>query len=379
MGRGPEGRKEAVLVNVLGISCYYHDAAAALLCDGELVAAAEEERFSRRKHDSGFPARAMDFCLRRAGLGARDVDWVAFYEKPLVRFERILRSVVATAPRSSSVFREAMISWMGEKLWIKAQVVKELGISPEKILFVEHHASHAASAFFCSPFRDAAILTVDGVGEWTTATLGTGVADWDGSGENRLQVMSEMRFPHSLGLLYSTFTAFLGFEVNEGEYKVMGLAPYGQPRYLDKIHQLARVAQDGSLELELRYFAYPYSARRPFSQRFLDLFGPPREPDAEFFLPNPPHPSQALADRSSYYADVAASIQRFTEDALVRMATHLRRQTGMRALCMAGGVALNSLANSRILLEAGFDDVFVQPAAGDSGGSIGAALYTWHV
>src|SRR5574341_1685516 len=235
-------------MHILGISCYYHDAAAALLRDGVLVAAAQEERFTRKKNDPGFPARAIAFCLRQAGIQAGDLDYVVFYEKPFLKVERIISSVLATFPRSMRVFREALLVLLKDKLWIKDRIRQHLAIDPGKILFVEHHLSHAASAFFCSPFREAAILTVDGVGEWTTAAMGIGLADWNGGGQNKLALFQEVRFPHSLGLLYSAFTAFLGFEVNEGEYKVMGMAPFGRPKYADKVYKLIRVENDGSFE-----------------------------------------------------------------------------------------------------------------------------------
>ncbi|MBI4166753.1 MAG: hypothetical protein HY508_13585 [Acidobacteria bacterium] len=369
-------------MNILGVSCYYHDAAAALLQDGVLVAAAEEERFSRIKHDSGFPLRAIQFCLDHVGITARDIDYAVFYEKPLVKFERILTTAVGTFPRSASAFSEAMVAWFDQKLWIKSSLRKHLGLPSDKLLFADHHTSHAASTFFCSPFRDAAILTVDGVGEWTTTALGAATANWDGKSENAINLTHEIRFPHSLGLLYSTFTAFLGFEVNEGEYKVMGMAAYGKPRYLDKVHKLLRVSEDGSFHLDMKYFSYHRSDRESFSQEFTRLFGEPRDPDSEFI---PPDAEAAFAGReaeirsSQYYADVAASIQSATEDILLKMARYLCRQTGKKALCMAGGVALNSVANGRILRESGFEDLFIQPAAGDSGGAVGAALYAWHV
>ena len=368
-------------MNILGVSCYYHDAAAALLQDGMLTAAAEEERFSRVKHDSGFPHRAIQFCLDYAGIAARDLDFVVFYEKPLVKFERILTTAVGTYPRSSRAFAEAMIAWFDEKLWIKNSLRKHLEVSSEKVLFADHHTSHAASAFFCSPFREAAILTVDGVGEWTTTAMGTATADWDGEGENAIHLSHEIRFPHSLGLLYSVFTAFLGFEVNEGEYKVMGMAAYGRPRYIDKVYQLLHVSEDGSFHLNMKYFSYHFSDHQSYSHRFLHLLGDPRDPKSEFIPPD----SESAAGRESevrasqYYADVAASIQYVAEDILLRMTRHLHRQTGLTSLCMGGGVALNSVANGRILRESGFEELFIHPAAGDSGGAVGAALHAWHV
>ncbi|MET0395690.1 MAG: carbamoyltransferase N-terminal domain-containing protein [Longimicrobiaceae bacterium] len=369
-------------MHVLGISCFYHDAAAALVRDGVVVAAAEEERFSRRKHDPRFPRRAVDFCLEHAGIAAGDLDYVVFYEKPLVKFERILTTALRSFPRSWKSFGESMVAWLDEKLWIKAVIQKELGIAAERILFTEHHTAHAASAFFCSPFASAAVLTVDGVGEWTTTAAGTATAAWELGGRNAIHLTHETRFPHSLGLLYSAFTAWLGFEVNEGEYKVMGMAPYGEPRYQDRVRRVVRVAADGSFRLEMEYFAFHRSSEHSYSARFVDLFGPPRDPRAEF-VTRLTHPGRAAdpreLERNQYYADVAASIQRVVEDALVAMAAHLRRTTGETRLCMAGGVALNSVANGRILREAGFDELYVQPAAGDAGGAVGAALYAYHV
>ncbi|MDP9268949.1 MAG: hypothetical protein M3P27_11585 [Acidobacteriota bacterium] len=368
-------------MNILGISCYYHDSAAALLQDGVLVAAAEEERFSRKKHDPSFPEHAVKFCLEMGGIEAKALDYVVFYEKPFLKFERILHTTIASFPRSWELFREAMIGWMNEKLWVKDHLMSSLGLPADRVLFVDHHMSHAASAFFCSPFREAAILTIDGVGEWTTAATGRATADWDGSGRNRIKLEQQLRFPHSLGLLYSAFTAFLGFEVNEGEYKVMGMAPYGRPRYLDKVARLADVAADGSVRLNLAYFRFPCSFRQTYSRRFTDLFGEPRDPRMEFRVSadGKGGADPATLEKNQYYADVAASIQAFTEDVLLKMARHVRRQTGLPALCMAGGVALNSLANGRIVRESGFEQVFIQPAAGDSGGAVGAALYAYHV
>ena len=367
---------------ILGVSCFYHDAAAALIDDGAIVAAAEEERFTRKKHDYGFPSQAIAFCLSQAGITADDLDCVVFYEKPLVKFERILVTTLGAFPRSWRTFGEAMITWFDEKLWIRALLEKRIGVPAEKILFTEHHMAHAASAFFCSPFQEAAILTVDGVGEWTTTAMGTGKAAWNGRGENSIKLFREMRFPHSLGLLYSAFTAFLGFEVNEGEYKVMGMAPYGEPRYQDKVYKVVDVKGDGSFALNMRYFSYHYSSERTFSSKFVDLFGEPRNPESEFItqMTHPAAPDgKAEMDRNQHYADVAASIQRVTEDILLKMANQLCEETGLKQLCMAGGVALNSVANGRILRETGFEDLFIHPAAGDSGGAVGAALYVWHV
>jgi carbamoyltransferase len=367
-------------MNILGVSCYFHDAAAAVLRDGVLVAAAEEERFSRKKHDPDFPARAIDFCLERAGLRASDLDWVVLFEKPFLKFQRLLLSTMQTFPRSHKVFREAMVAWFGDKLWVKHHLQRHLGVPPEKVLFSEHHVSHASSAFFCSPFEEAAILTVDGVGEWTTASLGVGR-------ENSITLLEEMRFPHSLGLLYSAFTAFLGFEVNEGEYKVMGMAPFGEPRHVDKVAKLIRVSDDGSFELDMDYFCFHFSPTRTYNDRFERLFGPPRDPRSHFFTRSSGYPAYfgdrpadwaAQAERNQYYADVAASIQAVTEDIVLKMARQLHRRTGLRNVCLAGGVALNSVANGRLLREGPFEQIYVQPSAGDGGAAIGAALWVEH-
>ena len=369
-------------MNILGISCYFHDAAAALIRDGVLVAAAEEERFSRKKHDYGFPHLAIQFCLERAGITAKELDYVVFYEKPFVKFERILQTALQTYPRAWRMFPEAMTSWLREKLWTRELIRSTLGVPAERVLFSEHHLSHAASAFFCSPYQDAAVLTVDGVGEWTSTAMGVGRATWDGHGRNELTLTHEIRFPHSLGLLYSAFTAFLGFEVNEGEYKVMGMAPYGQPKYVDRVAKILHVKSDGSFWLDLNYLSYHYSNRHSFSQKFLELFGPAREPESEFYTRTTGLPPEYDAKRlaaNEYYADVAASIQRATEDALLAMARRLYEQTKLSRLCFAGGVAYNSVANGRLLRETPFQELYVQPAAGDSGGALGAALYAYHV
>ena len=367
-------------MHILGLSCYFHDAAAALLADGVLVAAAEEERFSRIKHDFGFPERAIRFCLERGGITGADLEYVAFFEKPFIKFERILQTALATAPRSPTVFRKAMTAWMLDKLWVKSRIRDIVGIPPDRILFAEHHQSHAASAFFCSPFDEAAILTVDGVGEWATATVGKGRG-------TSLAIESEIRFPHSLGLLYSAFTAFLGFEVNEGEYKVMGMAPYGVPRYQDRVWKLIDVAPDGAFALNLDYFSFHYSATRTYSARFEDLFGAPRKPDTPFFTEVSGFPSYfgekpgnyaALAAENQHYADIAASIQAVTEEILLRLARSACERAGTTRLCMAGGVALNSVANGRILRETPVTDLYIHPAAGDSGAAVGAALFVQH-
>jgi carbamoyltransferase len=369
-------------VYILGISCFYHDSAAALLQDGMLVAAAEEERLSRKKHDSGYPKLAVEFCLEQAGIGPQDLDYVVFYEKPLPKFERLLTTMLATWPRSLVAFREAMITWLNEKLWIKDRIRGQLGVDREKVLFVEHHMSHAASAFFCSPYEESAILTVDGVGEWTSATLGVGKATWDGSGTNSIDLFQEARFPHSLGLLYSAFTAWLGFEVNDGEYKVMGMAPYGRPEYLDKVDKVIEFGKDGSFWLNMDYFSFHRSMEHSFSRKFEELFGEPRARESDFFTREtgvPADATVAATDKNQYYADVAASIQATTERAIVNIARFLHERTGLKRLCMAGGVAMNSVANGRILRETPFEELYIQPAAGDSGGALGAALYAHHV
>ena len=378
---------------ILGLSCYYHDSAAVILQDGVLIAAAEEERFSRKKHDHGFPQHAIDFCLEEAGITKEDLDYVVFYEKPLLKFERILQTTMQTFPQSWGVFRESMIGWFNEKLWFKGEILTKLDIDDEKVLFVEHHLSHAASAFFCSPFEDAAIVTVDGVGEWTTTTVGKGEALWETLPNgveptvtrNHIDLFEEIRFPHSLGLIYSTFTAFLGFRVNNGEYKVMGMSPYGRPNRMEDVYKLMHVEDNGSFRLDMDYFAFHRSTTTSYSNKFLDLFGKARVHDSTFYTPttNPEkdHPdwNDAIAQENQEYADIAASIQRVTEETVLKMVRHAHEVTGSKNLCMAGGVALNSVANGRILREGPFENVYIQPAAGDSGAALGAALYAYHV
>lgn len=365
---------------ILGISCFYHDAASALVKDGLLIAAAEEERFTRKKHDYDFPINAILFCLETANITGNDLDYVVFYEKPFVKFERILMNSLQMFPKSWKIFREAMITWLLDKLWIKNIIRSKLNIDEKRILFTEHHLSHAASAFFCSGFDEAAILTVDGVGEWATATLGVGKG-------TQIKLNKEIYFPHSLGLLYSAFTAFLGFEVNEGEYKVMGMAPFGSPDYVDKVYKLINLYNDGSFSLNMDYFSYHYSSEKTFNSRFEHLFGKPRDPKAHFFTPTSgyfsyfgekPKNYDVLAKENQYYADIAASIQKVTEEALLNMANYLYKETGLKRLCIAGGVALNSVANGRILRETPFEELFIQPQAGDGGGALGAALYAYH-
>ncbi|MGH9379204.1 MAG: carbamoyltransferase family protein [Thermoanaerobaculia bacterium] len=348
-------------MKILGISCFYHDAAACLLDDGRIVAAAQEERFSRIKHDAAFPARAIRYCLAAGGVGVDGLDAVAFYEKPLLKFHRLLESYLAVAPRGLRSFVQALPVWMRQKLWIPYLIERELerlSIAFEgPIYFPEHHESHAASAFFPSPFEEAAVVTLDGVGEWATTTVGVG----EGS---RLRLLHEIRFPHSLGLLYSAFTYFTGFKVNSGEYKLMGLAPYGEPRYAQTIlDELIDLKEDGSFRLDMRYFGYLDSLRMT-NRRFDKLFGgPPRRPETPI---------------TRREMDLARSVQAVIEEAVLRIARHARELTGKRDLCLAGGVALNCVANGRLLDSGIFHDLWIQPAAGDAGGAMGAALAAWH-
>ncbi|OQY48393.1 MAG: hypothetical protein B6242_02520 [Anaerolineaceae bacterium 4572_78] len=370
---------------ILGVSCYYHDSSASIIKDGELIAAADEERFSRKKHDNDYPSKAIQFCLNFAGITADELDYVVFYEKPLLKFERILLTTLSTFPKSWGVFRESMIAWFNEKLWIKSQLQTQIGVPTKKILFVEHHLSHAASAMFCSPFEESAVLTIDGVGEWTTAAMGHATATFDGNGTNSITLNKEIRFPNSLGLIYSAFTAYLGFRVNNGEYKVMGMAPYGEPKYMDDIYKVMKVDSDGGVELDMNYFCFHHSTSQTFNHRFEELFGPRRTPESEFFTltthPTKNHPdwTDSVATQNQYYADIAASIQRVTEDTILKMVQAVHTETGSKNLVMAGGVALNSVANGRIVREGPFENVFIQPSAGDSGTSLGAALYVYHV
>lgn len=346
------------MVAILGISGFYHDSAAALVVDGEIVAAAQQERFTRKKHDESFPDRAIDYCLAEAGLTPADLDFVGFYEKPFLTFERLLETYLAFAPSGFRSFLKAMPIWMREKLHIPREIRRGLGGTYQKrIIFTEHHESHAASAFFPSPFDDAAILTVDGVGEWATASIGGGQG-------NRIRLDKELRFPHSLGLLYSAFTYFTGFKVNSGEYKLMGLAPYGEPIYVDLIlNNLVQLEDDGSFRLDLSYFDYCHGLTMT-SAKMARLFGgPPRRPESP------------ITQREM---DLAASIQKVTEEIMLRCVRTAHRLTGSKNLCMAGGVALNCVANGRILREGPFENVWVQPAAGDAGGALGVALFIWH-
>jgi len=345
-------------MNILGISAFYHDSAACLVRDGAIVAAAQEERFTRKKHDERFPQHAIDYCLQEGGITAAELDHVAFYDKPLLKFERLLETYLAYAPRGLRSFSTAIPLWLRQKLHLPRELDRGLKHQFKgRYVFAEHHESHAASAFFPSPFEEAAILTIDGVGEWATAGYGAGRG-------NRLELTHELRFPHSLGLLYSAFTYFTGFKVNSGEYKLMGLAPYGEPRYKDAIlRHLVDLKADGSFRMDMSYFNY-CAGLTMTARRFERLFGgPPRRPESP------------LTEREM---DLAASIQAVTEEILLRAARHVARETGLRRLVLAGGVALNCVANGRILAEGIFDDLWIQPAAGDAGGAIGAALLVWH-
>ena len=349
-------------MDILGISAFYHDAAAALLRDGIPIAAAQEERFSYIKYDPSFPNRAINYCLQEGEISVNELDWVVFYEKPLRKFERILVTHLKHFPRSSRAFTRAMFLWLGDRLWMKNRIASELGINPDKILFTEHHQSHAASAFFPSPFDEAAILTVDGVGEWATTTFGKGEG-------NQLELISELHFPHSLGLLYSSITAFLGFQVNEGEQKVMALAAYGKPSFREQIQSLVDFATDGSFEIDISAFRYPYDPEKSFSDKLVKLLGEAREPSKPIEYKN----------GSTRHADIAASLQSVLEDGILQLTKKLNQQVPSKNLCLAGGVALNVVANSKTLEHGPFDNIFIQPAPGDAGGALGAALYVNHV
>lgn len=363
-------------MNILGISCFYHDAAAALIVDGSVVAAVEEERLSRKKHDPSFPTLAIDYCLSEAGISSESLDAVVFYEKPIRKFIRILNSTLHNAPESYPVFLNAMHDWLGDKLWVKNAIVATLNVSPEKVLFCDHHLAHAASSFFASPFERAAIVTIDGVGEDTTTLIAKG----NGSS---IESLLSQSFPHSIGLLYSVFTAFLGFEVNEGEYKVMGLAAYGEPHYADKVRRLIHQAEDGSFLIDETYFAFSTSVEYGFNKKFLQLFGVPRSPESLFVTTKMDSSLQkgmgnGDLEKNQYYADVAASIQLVVEEMILNIIAQALKVTGEDSLCFAGGVALNSVANGRLVRESGFSNIFIQPAAGDAGGALGAALWASH-
>lgn len=352
-------------MNVLGISAYYHDSAAALVVEGEVVAAAQEERFTRRKHDKSFPLHAVRFCLDHAGLGPTDLDAVVFYDKPILKFQRLLQTHLAYAPKGLGMFLDAQTSWLSDKLFQRRELKRLLSQELDhnvnwgaKLYFSEHHLSHAASAFFPSPFEEAAILTMDGVGEWTTTSLAIGRG-------NQIEIIKEIRFPHSLGLLYAAFTAFTGFKVNSGEYKVMGLAPYGTPRFADLIKsRLIRLANDGSFQLDMSYFDY-CAGRSMTNKKFHDLFGIP--------------PRQAESPLEQHHMDLAASIQAVTEEVVLLFASGVSESTQLTNLCLAGGVALNCVANGKLLRRGVFNRIWIQPAAGDAGGAVGAALGWYHM
>ncbi|MEC7501448.1 MAG: carbamoyltransferase [Planctomycetota bacterium] len=346
------------MTSILGISAFYHDSAAALVVDGRIVAAAQEERFTRKKHDHRFPQAAVDYCLTEAGIDAADLDYVGFYDKPFLKFERLLETYLAYAPRGIRSFFRAMPLWFREKLHLPREMSRGLQRGyKNKFIFVEHHESHAASAFLPSPFERAAILTLDGVGEWATASFGTGV-------NNRIELTHELHFPHSLGLLYSAFTYFTGFRVNSGEYKLMGLAPYGRPIYVERIlEHLLDLKADGSFRLDMSYFNYCQGLTMT-SAKMAKLFGrPPRRPESPLTQDD---------------MDIAASIQQVTEMIMLRIAVHVHQKTGMENLCLAGGVALNCVGNGKILREGPFNNIWIQPAAGDAGGALGTALFIWH-
>ena len=357
-------------MRILGVSAFYHDSAAALVVDGKIIAAAQEERFTRKKHDSGFPAEAVRYCLEEGGLTLAEIDHIAFYDKPFLKFERLLETYLAFAPRGFKSFRTAMPVWMKEKLFQKRLLRQELektaeALDPDadikgleaKLLFAEHHQSHAASAFFPSPFEEAAVLTIDGVGEWATTSLGVGKG-------HELTMLKEIHFPHSLGLLYSAFTYYTGFKVNSGEYKIMGLAPYGEPRFAELIYDhLIDLKDDGTFRLDQRYFDY-CTGLTMTNGRFNDLFGgPPRTPE------------ELVSQREM---DLAASVQAVTEEVMLRLTRSIRKETGLNSLCLAGGVALNCVANGKVLRDGAFDNIWIQPASGDAGGALGAALAGYH-
>lgn len=344
------------MTSILGISAYYHDSAACVVRDGEIVAAAQEERFTRKKHDHRLPKNAIQFCLKQAGVAVEDLAYVAFYDKPWIKFERLLETYLAFAPLGFASYIKAMPLWLKEKLWMGDLLKREIGYAGE-LIFPEHHQSHAASAFYPSPFEEAAILTLDGVGEWATTTWGVGT-------QNKIDLQYELRFPHSLGLLYSAFTYYTGFKVNSGEYKVMGLAPYGEPKFVKHIYDhLLDLKPDGSFRMNMEYFNYCQGLTMT-SAKFDEVFGgPPRKPES------------TLTQREM---DLARSVQDVTEEIMLRMARHVRKATGRKYLCLAGGVALNCVGNGKILREKIFDHLWIQPAAGDAGGALGAALFGWH-
>ena len=341
---------------ILGISGFYHDSAACIVKDGEIVAAAQEERFTRKKHDHAFPSNAINYCLKEFGIDGSELDFVAFYDKPFLKFERILETYLAFAPIGIKSFLKAMPLWIKKKLWIKELIKNELDYVGN-IVFPEHHESHAASAFFPSPFQEAAFITLDGVGEWSTSSFGIGK-------DNQIELLADIQFPHSLGLLYSAFTYYTGFRVNSGEYKVMGLAPYGEPKYKNLIYDhLIDVKNDGSFKMNMDYFDY-CAGLTMTNSKFHKLFGGlPRKPESKL---------------TQKEMDLACSVQEVTEEIVMKMAEYVRKETGMKYLCLAGGVALNCVANGKLLRSGLFDDIWIQPAAGDAGGAIGCALFTWY-
>jgi carbamoyltransferase len=351
-------------VRILGISAHYHDAAAALVVDGVPIRAVQEERLSRHKNDPSFPLAAIEWCLDDAGIDPEELDAVVFYERSMLKFERILTCALRAFPRSWRAFPHAIKNSLGEKVWVRGIIASHLGVPRSKTLFTSHHAAHAAAAFFTAPTRRAAILTADGVGEWATLTVGYG--ERRDKGDSAINLLREIRYPHSLGMLYSTFTAYLGFAVNEDEYKVMGLAAYGRPTMVEQVRKLIRRTADGAFALSTDYFEFHTTAARSYSGKFIDLFGAPR---------NPFDPIDLETTEGRRFADCAASVQRVLEETLVDIARALQRETGLRDLCLGGGVALNGVANARILAESGFERVFVPPAPGDAGCALGAALY----
>jgi len=351
-------------MRILGISAHYHDSAAALVVGGIPICAVQEERLSRRKNDAVFPLSAIEWCLEQGRLEPEQLDAVVFYEKPMLKFDRILTMALRGFPRTWRSFPRAMQNALGGKLWVKGIIASRLGVRGDRILFCEHHQSHAAAAFLTAPTHRAAILTADGVGEWATLTLGRG--EIDGSGQSRIAISRELRFPHSLGMLYSTFTAYLGFPVNEGEYKLMGLAAYGRPAFEELLWHIVRRTPDGGIALDLSYVDYHLGARQSWSRKLVEELGPPRDPREPIDLSTP---------EGQRWADVAASVQRIVEEVLVDLARRLHQETGLPDLCLGGGVALNGVANARILGESGFSNVYVPPAPGDAGCAMGAALY----
>ena len=351
-------------MNILGISAHYHDSAAALVVDGLPVCAVQEERLSRHKGDAAFPLLAIDSCLQHAGIEPDDLDAVVFYERPMLKFDRILTCALRAFPQSWRAFPKAMKNSLGEKVWMRGIISSHLGVAGSKVLFTEHHQSHAAAAFLTAPTRRAAIMTADAVGEWATLSVGDG--ERVANGPTTIRRFREIRFPDSLGMLYSTFTAYLGFKVNEDEYKVMGLAAYGRPTLAEQVRKLIRRTPDGAFALDLDYFEFHSTAERSYSSRFVELFGPPRSPY---------EPIDLDSAEGQRFADCAASVQRVLEDTLVSIARALHQETGLPDLCLGGGVALNGVANARLLSESGFERVVVPPAPGDAGCAIGAALY----